>query len=160
MSLKVFHVVFISLSVVLAFGFGLWLLVGQPVEGGLIDIVAALLSFGVGILLVLYEIRIVKKCRSTVDKDGGNEMKRLEKLTLTRLPIILLAFFLMTGPAWACPVCYGSTDPSTIAGVNLAILALLGVTGSVLAGFGSFFLHIRKRSRMALRGSNDVPKRD
>jgi divalent metal cation (Fe/Co/Zn/Cd) transporter len=64
MSLKVFHIVFISLSVVLAFGFGLWLLVGQPVEGGLIDILAALFSFGVGILLVLYEIKIVKKFRS------------------------------------------------------------------------------------------------
>jgi divalent metal cation (Fe/Co/Zn/Cd) transporter len=64
MSLKVFHIVFISLSVVLAFGFGLWLLIGQPVEVGLIDIVAAILSFGVGILLVLYEIKIVKKFRS------------------------------------------------------------------------------------------------
>jgi divalent metal cation (Fe/Co/Zn/Cd) transporter len=64
MSLKVFHVVFISLSAVLAFGFGLWLLFGQPVEEGLIDIVAALLSFGVAVLLVLYEIRIVKKFRT------------------------------------------------------------------------------------------------
>jgi maltodextrin utilization protein YvdJ len=57
-------------------------------------------------------------------------------------------------------VCYGSTDASTIAGVNLAILALLGVTGSVLAGFGSFFLRIRKRSRMALDVPDDVPKKD
>jgi hypothetical protein len=97
---------------------------------------------------------------STVEEDGGNEMKRSGKVTLMRLSLLVIAFFLTTGPAWTCPVCYGSTDASTIAGVNLAILALLGVTGSVLAGFGSFFLHIRKRSRMALNGSNDVPKKD
>ena len=64
MSLKVFHVIFISLSVVLTIGFGLWLVIVQPMEGGLIDILAALLSFGVGILLVLYEIKIIKKFRS------------------------------------------------------------------------------------------------
>lgn len=85
-------------------------------------------------------------------------MKRPGRPIFTKLS--LLAFFLTTGSAWACPVCYGSTDASTIAGVNLAILALLGVTGSVLAGFGSFFLRIRKRSRMALDVPDDVPKKD
>jgi hypothetical protein len=87
-------------------------------------------------------------------------MKRSGRVVLMKLSLLAFAFFLSAGPVWACPVCYGSTDASTIAGVNLAILALLGVTGSVLAGFGSFFLHIRKRSKMALSGSNDVPKKD
>jgi hypothetical protein len=64
MSLKIFHIIFISLSVVLAFGFGVWLLIAQPAQGGLIDVLAALLSFGIGILLVLYEFKIVKKFRS------------------------------------------------------------------------------------------------
>ena len=65
----------------------------------------------------------------------------------------MLASFFVMEPARACPVCYGVTDASTIAGVNLAIVALLGVTGSVLAGFASFFLFVRKRSRMVLDGS-------
>jgi hypothetical protein len=69
------------------------------------------------------------------------------------LGIVVVSFFVME-PARACPVCYGVTDASTIAGVNFAILALLGVTGSVLAGFASFFLYIRKRSRMMLDGSH------
>jgi len=64
MSLKVFHIIFISLSVVLAFGFGLWLLPSEPGEGDLAHVVGALLSFGVGILLILYEIKIVKKFKS------------------------------------------------------------------------------------------------
>ena len=64
MSLKIFHIIFISLSVALAFGFGIWFLISQPGEGGLTDILAALLSFGVGVLLVLYEIKIVRKFKS------------------------------------------------------------------------------------------------
>jgi hypothetical protein len=74
-----------------------------------------------------------------------------------RLLLLVFSSFFMTELAWACPVCYGASDSSTIAGVNFAILALLGVTGSVLAGFASFFLYIRKRSRMALNGSADLP---
>ena len=87
-------------------------------------------------------------------------MKRSGKLLCTKHLLLVLAFILMAEPAWACPVCYGSTDALTIAGVNLAILALLGVTGSVLAGFASFFLYIRKRSKMALNGSADKSSKD
>lgn len=71
MSLKVFHVIFITLSVVLAFGFGLWLLLSGPAETGLTNTGAALLSFGVGVLLVLYEIKIVRKFKSL--KATGSE---------------------------------------------------------------------------------------
>jgi threonine/homoserine efflux transporter RhtA len=63
MSLKVFHIIFISLSVVLAFGFGLWLLLSRQ-EEGTADVLGAVVSFVVGIFLVLYEIRIVKKFKS------------------------------------------------------------------------------------------------
>ena len=71
MSLKVFHIIFITLSVILAFGFGLWLLISEPGPAAFTNIVAALLSFGVGILLVLYEIKIVRKFRSL--KATGSE---------------------------------------------------------------------------------------
>ncbi len=71
MSLKVFHIIFITLSVILAFGFGLWLLISGPGEVAQTNIIAALLSFGVGILLVLYEIKIVRKFRSL--KPTGSE---------------------------------------------------------------------------------------
>jgi hypothetical protein len=64
MSLKVFHIIFISFSVVLAFGFGLWLLLSRPEEGGLADVLGAVVSFVVGLLLVLYEIKIIKKFKS------------------------------------------------------------------------------------------------
>jgi hypothetical protein len=87
-------------------------------------------------------------------------MKRSGTFLWTRLLGFVLLSFLLTKPAWACPVCYGVSDASTIAGVNFAILALLGVTGSVLAGFASFFLYIRKRSRMVLNGSVHSPSKN
>ena len=71
------------------------------------------------------------------------------------LPLGLLALILIPERVMACPVCYGASDSNIIAGVNLAILALLGITGGVLAGFASFFLYIRKRARMTLNGSVD-----
>lgn len=73
------------------------------------------------------------------------------------LPLALLALILIPERVMACPVCYGASDSNIIAGVNLAILALLGITGGVLAGFASFFLYIRTRARMALNGSVDIP---
>jgi hypothetical protein len=64
MSLKIFHIVFITLSVLLAFAFGLWLLFSGAEHNAIVSIVAALLSFGVGILLIIYEVKILKKFKA------------------------------------------------------------------------------------------------
>jgi hypothetical protein len=47
----------------------------------------------------------------------------------------------------SCPVCFGALDDPATAGMKYAILTLLGVTGTVFAGFISFFLRLRKHSR-------------
>lgn len=73
------------------------------------------------------------------------------------LAMAVLVFLLIPERVLACPVCYGASDSNMIAGVNLAILALLGITGGVLTGFASFFLYIRKRARMTLNDSADLP---
>ena len=49
--------------------------------------------------------------------------------------------------AAACPVCYGAADSPSTQGMTAAIFSLLGVTGGVLAGFGTMFLRFRRRSR-------------
>lgn len=64
MSLKIFHILFISVSAVFFFGFGLWLLVFDSLEPFALDIVAALSSFAVGGLLLLYGKRFLKKFKS------------------------------------------------------------------------------------------------
>ncbi len=49
--------------------------------------------------------------------------------------------------AWACPNCYSAiTDTKIAAGVRLAILMLIGVTGLVCTGVMWFFTNIQKRT--------------
>jgi len=56
MSLRAFHVVFISASVLLALGLGWWCLPAHPVAAGA--------SFVVGLALIGYEIWFLRKTRS------------------------------------------------------------------------------------------------
>ena len=49
--------------------------------------------------------------------------------------------------ASACPNCYGDPDSSMTAGMNMAIVSLLGITGGVLAAFMAFFVFLRRRFR-------------
>ncbi len=53
----------------------------------------------------------------------------------------------------ACPSCYGAADAPMTEGMNMAILSLMGVTGGVLVGFVSFFVHLRKRTRQFVERS-------
>jgi hypothetical protein len=64
MSLKAFHVVFISASVLLAFGFAAWCLGGHPGAGGGGGPVAALASAACGVALAGYEVWFLRKMRS------------------------------------------------------------------------------------------------
>jgi len=45
----------------------------------------------------------------------------------------------------ACPVCYGAADSPMTQGMNMGILSLLGITGTMLAGIGTLLLRFRKR---------------
>jgi hypothetical protein len=47
----------------------------------------------------------------------------------------------------ACPVCFGVLDGPLADGANKAVLALLGITISVLVAFAAFFIHLVKRAR-------------
>lgn len=64
MSLKAFHLVFIVASIVLAFGFGVWLVVDFFQEGGILKLIFAVVSFGVGIGLIFYERYFLKKTKN------------------------------------------------------------------------------------------------
>jgi hypothetical protein len=74
-----------------------------------------------------------------------------------KLPIFLLLVFGLvlagSGAAVACPNCYnGATSPAS-AGMNWAILAMLGITGMVMSmilGAAFFFWRRAKRQRAAL----------
>jgi hypothetical protein len=63
MSLKAFHLVFITAATVLAFGFGGWLTKNFFSTGGAGNLVSALLSFAAGIGLIIYECYFLKKTK-------------------------------------------------------------------------------------------------
>jgi len=64
MSLKAFHIVFITAAVLLALGFGIWLLKGYfSPEGTAGDLVFGLLSIVSAVGLVLYERYFLKKTK-------------------------------------------------------------------------------------------------
>ena len=62
MSLKAFHLVFITAAIVLAFGFGAWLLKGYfSPEGRVWNLVFGLVSVALGAGLIVYERDFLKK---------------------------------------------------------------------------------------------------
>lgn len=64
MSLKAFHIVFITASVLLAFGFGAWSLVGYSDYGRTADLVYGVSSVAIGIGLITYGRYFLKKLRN------------------------------------------------------------------------------------------------
>ncbi len=61
MSLKAIHIFLISISILLAFGFGAWAIF---VPGGGLYLFLGLLSVVVGILLIIYLIKFVQKLKN------------------------------------------------------------------------------------------------
>ena len=65
MSLKAFHLVFITAATALAFGFGAWLIKQffSP-GGGVLDLVSGLVSFAAAAGLIVYERYFLKKTKN------------------------------------------------------------------------------------------------
>jgi hypothetical protein len=63
MSLKAFHLVFIIASILLAFGFGVWLAERYFSAGGVWNLIFALVSFAAGVGLIFYERYFLKKTK-------------------------------------------------------------------------------------------------
>jgi hypothetical protein len=65
MSLKAFHLIFITATILLAFGFGAWLLKGffSP-DGHVSDLVFGIVSIGAGVGLIFYERYFLKKLKN------------------------------------------------------------------------------------------------
>lgn len=65
MSLKAFHVIFITASSALSFGFGIWAMKNYfSVEGAPLDLVFAIGAFLAGIGLIVYERYFLKKLKN------------------------------------------------------------------------------------------------
>ena len=63
MSLKAFHIVFVTASILLAFSFGVWSFLNYRDDGRTLDLVFGIGSVAVGIGLVIYERAILRKLK-------------------------------------------------------------------------------------------------
>jgi hypothetical protein len=63
MSLKAFHIVFVTASILLAFGFGAWSLLNYRDQGRTLDLVYGAGSVVAGIALIVYGKAILRKLK-------------------------------------------------------------------------------------------------
>jgi hypothetical protein len=68
-----------------------------------------------------------------------------------RSALAVVVLLLLPAAASACPVCWGGGDSQVLAGMNRAILFLLGCVGVVFAGFGKVIWDIHRRIRQRER---------
>lgn len=64
MSLKSFHIVFITLSTICAFGFSAWFFFGPEWESPALRIAGGIGSLVVGIALMVYGVNFLKKFKN------------------------------------------------------------------------------------------------
>jgi hypothetical protein len=65
MSLKAFHIIFITASTLLAFGFGAWSLAAYfAANGGTLDLILGSASVSAGIALIVYGKYFLKKLKN------------------------------------------------------------------------------------------------
>ncbi len=130
MSLRFFHVFFVAASVLMALGVGAWAVNAWQGDGATSWLALAGLSFGGAAGLTVYGSRFLKKTRAL------------------GLAVVLLAvLFGLPQDALACPACIGTSESPMQAGMNIGIMALLGVISAVLISFASFFVYLARRAR-------------
>ncbi|MDP9291869.1 MAG: hypothetical protein M3O82_05845 [Verrucomicrobiota bacterium] len=69
------------------------------------------------------------------------------------LPVALLA---LSQTAGACAVCMGGDDSTVAGAMNAAIFSLLGVVGTVGAGFFGFVIYLSRRAKSPLPDYHDL----
>ena len=71
----------------------------------------------------------------------------MERFRIRLVVVMVLLLGKGIADAAACPICYGGGESPAKEAMNMAIISLLGVTGGVLAGFGTLILRMRRRAR-------------
>jgi uncharacterized membrane protein len=139
MSLKIFHVVFVSCSSLLAFLVGGWAFA----QGGVGAMVGGVASILAGLGLIVYGVYFWRKI-TTPEEERRRRRRLLRAVTLVATTLVVLS---LPNTAHACSVCYGEAAGPMLDGARWGVYFLLGVLVAVQIGFASFFLYLRRRSR-------------
>lgn len=97
MSLKIFHIIFISASSILSLGFSIWSLQEYRTTGDTTDLVYAILGVIALLGLMIY---------------GKWFWKKLKKMPMIAGLTLALGTTGKASTSWACAVCFG--DPSSL----------------------------------------------
>jgi hypothetical protein len=138
MSLKAFHIVFVTLSTLLAFTFSAWSF-GVP-EGGVYRVVGAASAL-FGVALIVYGVWFWRKIRTL-----GSPGARLHRLVIVPVSLGLL-WLAGHSDAAACTVCYGEAEGQMIEAARSGVWLMIGLVAALQASFGLFFIVLWRRAR-------------
>jgi len=144
MSLKAFHILFVSLSSLLCFAFGGWNLHRYRTEGGWAALALGLGALGAGVGLIVYGRWFWRKITTR------DEERRRRRRNLRKLPVALGAIaagHLIAPEAWACSSCFGAADGPLIDAARIGVYFLFGFVLVLQLSFASFFVYLWRRSR-------------
>lgn len=136
MSLKAFHIVFVTLSSLLCFFFGVWSFRTEPPGR-----IAGIGAFACGIALIAYGIWFWRKIRTREE-----ERERRRKL-LHPLGALAFVWAFADSPAFACSSCVSRAEGPMIDAARLGVWLLFGLVLAVQIGFVVFFFILRKRAK-------------
>jgi hypothetical protein len=142
-SLKAFHIVFVTLSTLLCLVFGGWSLHRYATLGGGGLLATTLLSFVAAGVLIVYGLWFRRKITSP------EEENRRRRKFIRRVPAMLAVMLLADRAAHACSVCYGEADGPMIDGARSGVYMMFGLVLLMQIAFGSFFIVLWRRSRDA-----------
>ncbi len=141
MSLKGFHIVFVTLSSLLAFVFAGWSLHVWRAGEGSGHLAGAALSLVFGIALIVYGFWFWQKIQTR------EEERQRRRKNINPVPVVV-AIWVLSGPvASACEVCYGNAGGPMIDAARLGAYVLFGLVLAIQVAFAVFFVRLWRRAR-------------
>jgi len=134
MSLRIFHIVFVVVTIVLSLYVALWGIREFSQERSVTALTVAILFLLMAVGLMVY---------------GRKTFRKLKDLPFVL--VLIAGALLVAEPAMACAVCYGNPGDPMVKGMNNGIWVLLGLVGFVQIGFVAMFWSFWRRARAQRR---------
>ena len=141
MSLRAFHLLFVTASTLLAFGFGGWCVHASRAAGSGGYLALGIASFATGLVLIAYGAWFRRKVRT------AEQEREQRRRNLHRLPVLLAAWVLGARAAEACSVCYGQAEGPMIDAARLGVWLLFGLVLAIQVSFVAFFVYLHRRAK-------------
>ena len=139
MNLKTFHIVFVTISTLMSFGFGGWCWHYADANQSPGFRALAAISFVIGIGLIFYGFWFLKKINTMQNPSNGPGGAAMVFLAL-------LLWLVGQPAAEACTTCYGEAEGPLIDAARAGVFLLFGLVAALQIAFVTFFMHLRRRA--------------